>query len=76
MRTKPALSLRAARQDIGDAMDWQHIAETIGSNLFMAGVVYGTFKAKLTELENRDNRQQTEIDRAHDRIDEIFHAAK
>ncbi len=44
-------------------MDWQHLAEVVGGNLFVAGVAYGAIKADLRGLHERLKRVEEHIDR-------------
>ncbi len=54
------------------AIDWTHVGEIIFTNVFMAGVVWGTVRQELRNLRDGVTEAKALATRAHDRIDTIL----
>lgn len=53
-------------------IDWVHVGELVFSNIFVAGMVYGTIRADLKALHARVERCETDIRNTDARIDELL----
>lgn len=53
-------------------IDWFHIGEVIGSNLFGAGVAYGFITAKIAAIDSRVERCENDIRAGGTRVDNLI----
>jgi len=53
-------------------IDWQHVAELVCSQLFTAGVAWGTLRGELRSLRDGVKEAKRSADRAHGRIDKLL----